>query len=330
MSGPAHWPRRQTLKVLAASLALPAGMLALGRVGAGGAPEVWRGESLGGPVSLTLWHEGKGHARRTLARVAAEVARLDRIFSLHRHDSEIAFLNRESALSAPSTDLVTVLGAAREIFDLSGGAFDPTVQPLWRIHAATMAKGGGAPPAPALVAEATSLVGYQRVDFGPRAVRLASPGMALTLNGVAQGYITDFVYDLLRNEGFDQAMVEIGETRALGAAADGAPFMVGVRNPMKPWGVDRRLPLVDAALSVSGGYGMRFGAPDSHHIFDPKTGRSAVSLLDVVVTAPRAMIADALSTAIYVAGERGAAALLSAHPGAEALATRADGAHVRL
>ncbi|MEX2518861.1 MAG: FAD:protein FMN transferase [Paracoccaceae bacterium] len=319
----ARWPRRQALKVLAASLALPAGMLALGRAGAGAASQRWSGESLGGPVGLTLWHQDRGHARRTLAHIAAEVARLDAVFSLYRHDSEIAALNRSGRLSSPSADFVAVLGAARQVFLLSGGAFDPTVQPLWRLHADAHAN--GAPPSPASVLEARSRVGFQHLEFGPRSVRFAATGMAVTLNGVAQGYITDRVADLLRNEGFEHAMVELGETRALGAAVDGAPFIVSVRNPQAPWIADREVKLADAALSVSGGYGMTFGAPEAHHIFDPRTGRSALSLLDVAVIAPRAMHADALSTAICVAGEGRAAALLAAFPGARAVATRADG-----
>jgi thiamine biosynthesis lipoprotein len=153
--------------------------------------------------------------------------------------------------------------------------------------------------------------------------------MAITLNGIAQGYITDRITDLLRHEGFEHAMVELGETRALGASPDGQPFQVGLMNPASPGLVDRTVALADQALSVSGGYGLRFGG-DAHHIFDPATGRSANRLLDVAVIAPRAIHADALSTAIFVAGEELAPAILRAYPPARAMITRTDGSTATL
>jgi thiamine biosynthesis lipoprotein len=75
---------------------------------------------------------------------------------------------------------------------------------------------------------------------------------------------------------------------------------------------------------VSAGYGTRL-ADGGHHIFDPHTGESAERLAQVAVLADKAVWADALSTAIYVAGEAGAGALLAAYPGASAILTRKDG-----
>jgi thiamine biosynthesis lipoprotein len=83
-------------------------------------------------------------------------------------------------------------------------------------------------------------------------------------------------------------------------------------------------------LSVSGGYGFRFGQSDAHHIFDPDTGRSADHLLEVVVTAPRATVADGLSTALFVAGEAAAPGILRAYPAARATLTRRDGSTLTL
>jgi thiamine biosynthesis lipoprotein len=318
--------RRGALKVLAAAVALPAAVMAL-RQGIGGLQPVrWDGEALGAEASLTLWHRDAGFARRTLARVESEVARLEGIFSLYRPDSEISRLNRDGSLAAPAADLVGVLEEARRIAEASGGAFDPTVQPLWDAYAAYFAgHAGGAGPDRAALDAARALTDYAAIDAGPRRIRLARPGMAITLNGIAQGYITDRVTELLRTEGFDHAMVELGETRALGAAPDGKPFEVALMSPTVPGLVDRAIPLADAALSVSGGYGMRFAGSEAHHIFDPATGLSANRLRDAVVVAPRAVWADALSTAIFVAGEDRARAILRSYPGARATMTRGDG-----
>src|SRR5262249_24055435 len=151
-------------------------------------------------------------------------------------------------------------------------------------------------PSGAEVDAARSLVNYRDIVIEGQRVGFAKPGMAVTLNGIAQGYITDRVADLLRQEGYDHAMVELGETRAIGDSPDGQAWPVGLVDPLEPTRVNRTVAIANEALSVSGGYEMRFGLSADNHIFDPATGHSPHSLLDVTVIAPRAMDADALST----------------------------------
>ena len=142
------------------------------------------------------------------------------------------------------------------------------------------------------------------------------PGTAITLNGIAQGFITDRVADLLRNEGFEQAVVDLGEWRALGRHPEGRPWRAATRSGS--------VELSGNALAVSSGAGTTFEpCGQFHHIFDPATGASASRLVEAAVIAPRAMIADALATAICVVGEERAPALLAAYPGARAIVTRA-------
>ncbi len=329
---PPRMNRRHVLKIVAAAAAVPAGIFALRELAPPFAAESWQGESLGGRAAMTLWHPKADFSRRALTQMLAEVERLETIFSLYRPESEISRLNRDGRIVAPSSDLLTVLEAARHIADVSGGAFDPTVQPLWDLYAShfRLRPLDAEVPAPDDIDRALRRIGYTAIDTGPSAIGFARPGMAVTLNGIAQGYITDRIADLLRQEGFGHAMVELGETRALGAAIDGTPFSVGLQNPRAPGFIDRHIALAESALSVSGGYGTRFGNSQSHHIFDPATGLSAARLLDVAVTHPRAIVADALSTAIYVAGETAAAHLLAAYSGALAQITRTDGTHISL
>lgn len=319
--------RRQALRIFAAALAVPAGVLALRGLSPAYALETWHGESMGGLASLTVWHPRAEFARRTIARLRTEIERLELVFSLNALESEISRLNRMGTLAAPSSDLVAVLEEAQRIADVSGGAFDPTVQPLWTLYQSHFRDRGDLPFGPSRreIDAALTLVDYTAVETKARRVSFSRRGMQVTLNGIAQGYITDRIADLLRQEGFEHAMVEVGETRALGEAIDGRPFSIGLRDPRSPGTVNRTVNIADQALSVSGGYGTRFGTSASHHIFQPATGLSANSLLDATVIAPRAIWADALSTAIYVAGERAAPAMLAAYPDARALVTRPDG-----
>lgn len=316
--------RRGALRILAAGVALPLGALGLGMVRDAPQPVRWHGEVLGALSGMTLWHPNPRVAERAIAQMLVEIDRLEEVFSLYRGGSEITRLNRDGVLEAPSGDLVEVLEQSRRIADVSGGAFDPTIQPLWRLHSS------GALVGPSLADEARldrvlALVDYRSISSGAQAIRFGKPGMAISLNGIAQGYITDRITEMLANEGFENAMIELGETRALGAAPDGQPFPVGLIDPRAPATIERTVPLANASLSVSGGYGFVFDASGRHHIFDPHTGLSARRLTQVAVISPKATAADALSTAIYVAGEDRAAQLLAAYPGSRAILSRNDG-----
>jgi thiamine biosynthesis lipoprotein len=129
--------------------------------------------------------------------------------------------------------------------------------------------------------------------------RIVMPrGMAVTLNGIAQGYVTDKVVDLLRAHGVSHSLVDMGEARAIGARPDGRPWEVGVADPDVPGQTQAVLPIVDRAVSTSGSYGFRFDPKAQfNHLFDPQTGGCAHRYRSVTTVSRSATAADALSTA---------------------------------
>ncbi|MCC6983181.1 MAG: FAD:protein FMN transferase [Bauldia sp.] len=317
--------RRQALKVVAAAAAVPAAIVAFRNFAPQPTFHTWNGIVLGGDASLSLWHPDETYARQIIAKMLSEVGRLERSFSLFQPDSEISRLNADGRLASASGDFRAVLGASLRMAEESAGAFDPTVQALWDLNADYFrTHPDGAGPEAGAVAEALRHVRYDAIDLSAREVAFAVPGVAITLNAIAQGYITDRVTDLLRTEGFDHVVVELGEMRTLGLHPEGRLWRIGLKNPADPAQLSRTVEIAEAAVSVSGGYGTPFGG-ENHHIFDPRTGGSANTLLDATVIGPRATLADALSTAICVSGEAGCAALLAANPGYRAILTRPDG-----
>lgn len=261
---------------------------------------IWRGIALGADAVLQIHHPDPAEADRLIARSVAEVRRLERVFSLYRVDSALSALNRQGTLDDPPTDLVRLLGESRQISQLTDGTFDPTVQPLWNLYAHHFAQVGADPrgPSEADRAAAVALVDYRKVEIAESSIRLGARGMALTLNGIAQGYITDRVAELLLTSGVERALVDMGENRVLGDRPDGTPWRVGIRDPRLPDGIAETIELRSAAISTSGGYGTEFDpAGRFNHILDPKTGLTSRRYLSVSVVAPQATTADALSTA---------------------------------
>lgn len=288
----------------------------------------WSGTALGALATITLVHPDRQAAMRIFARCEAEIERLEKIFSLHRDDSEIVRLNRDGALAAPSHDMLAVLGVAHRIGVLSDGAFDVSIQPLWRAYADHFIAHPDAAEGPedAALAAARALVDYRRIDFSPAAVRFGRPGMAITLNGIAQGYITDKVAELMRAEGIANVLIDLGEHRGLGEHPDGRPWHIGIRDPKNGERLIETLDLMDRAAATSGGYGTRFSRDGRfNHLLNPAGGESPHVFTSVTVTAPTAVLADALSTAIYVAAPETSRGMLAALPDASVVTVDAGG-----
>lgn len=285
---------RRRFLVTAAACGLP-----LAASAAAPAPVEWSGLVLGGVGSIRLYHPDRKAAEALLARVADEARRLERVFSLYDANSDLSRLNRTGILVDPAPELVALLRDAQRVSALTDGAFDPTVQPLWTLYASHFATEGHDPngPSDAAVRAALGHVGLHHLHVGRDRIAL-DPGSALTLNGIAQGAVTDRVVALLRQAGITRALVDMGEPRALGHA-DGRPWRVGIADPSDGRGVARQVLLADRAAATSAAYGFEF-VPGGrlNHLFDPKTGRSADPRRSLTVLAPDATTADGLSTAL--------------------------------
>jgi FAD:protein FMN transferase len=121
------------------------------------------------------------------------------------------------------------------------------------------------------------------------------------------------------------------EILLIGCRPDGRAWRIGLADPLAPGRVAATLDLADRCVSTSGGYGTKFEASGRyHHLFDPTTGTSAGHYIAVSVVAASTMVADALSTALYVTPPERGRGLLAAFPDAVILATRPDGSRYRL
>jgi thiamine biosynthesis lipoprotein len=261
--------RRRFLTITAAVLATPAQAT----------ETVWTGTGFGASLALRLVGGTAQHSARALRRIEAEITRLESIFSLHG-DSALTRLNRDSRLSHPQDDLREVLRLSAEVHRATGGAFDPTVQPLYL----ALAQGGD-------VAAARAAIGFDRVQVSVSEIRL-DRGQALTLNGIAQGWAADRIADILRAEGFDRALIDMGEVAGLGHHPDGRAWLAAIIDPAGAQ-IGQAM-LADRALATSSPMGTVIGAGQPH-ILGPK-GQSA-RWTTVSVSAPQAALADALSTA---------------------------------
>lgn len=261
-------------------------------------------------VSVT----GLADPRPALNAAFAALNRVDRQMSLWKPESELSRLNANGSGHA-SPDLLAVLRFALEMARDSGGAFDPTVEPLVRAAGHL-----GEPPqrlTPQEHAALLATVGHRHLHLDESGLVTLDAGTRLDLGGIAKGYAVDLALAALRQAGASSGLVDLGQSSL---AVFGAPLPVTVRDPEgEPGRVWASFELGESALSTSGG-DQRLG-----HILDPRSGRPASGVLAATVVARSAMEADALSTAVFVLGVQEGLALLERRRAAGLLLLREDG-----
>ncbi len=287
----------------------------------------WQGVSLGSVATIRIYHPDREAGRKLIERVVAEARRLEMIFTLYDKDSVLCDLNRRGVLVAPPSELVDVLQECDRAWNVTGGVFDPTVQPLWTCYYKHFAEAGETTPPPAeKLAQSLHLVGWRQVKFSRDQIVFDKPGMSLTLNGIAQGYITDRVVDLLREAGLESCLVDMGEIRALGTHADGKPWRAALQGPVDTAKTPAAIDLVNRAVATSAASGFQFDkSGQSNHIFNPVTGRCADPARALSVVSDTAASADALSTACALMEDKQIVELLRRAGGTRAFVSTAAG-----
>jgi thiamine biosynthesis lipoprotein len=300
--------KRRTL--LQASL----GLGLSGALGADAGELLWRERPLlrlGTTLSLRVAHRDPTVAERALDAVAATIRHVEAQMSLFDPNSALRRLNRDGLLLDPHPDLFKILRLAQDVSSRSHGAFDVTVQPLWQEFEA--AQRHAALPTQAAVLQARARVGWQALEIAPDRIRFKKPGMAISLNGIAQGYAADLVRSQLQASGIQHALINTGEWAALGQPDTQHGWTLGIASPRDERRLITSLRMDGRSIATSADNQTTFSSDHrNHHIFDPRTGYSPPELASVTVAARSCALADALTKVMFVAGPQRALILARA------------------
>ncbi|MFG0335460.1 MAG: FAD:protein FMN transferase [Maioricimonas sp. JB049] len=280
--------------------------------------------SLSGETMGTTWHvkltlpveQPDSDALR--AGIDETLERVNDQMSTWREDSELSRFNRHESDSwfEVSAETATVVAAALELAERTGGAFYPTVGPLVRLWHFGPDPGERDVPDDEVVAAAREQVGYEQIEvrLDPPALRKSQPNAELDLSAIAKGFGVDEVAVWVKQAGASGAMVEIGgEVRTFGTKPDGTDWKIGIEQPtVGRRAVGRVVPLKGKALATSGDYRNFFVADGERfsHAIDPRSGRPVThELASVSVVADDCMRADGWATALMVLGPEAGVAL---------------------
>jgi thiamine biosynthesis lipoprotein len=307
--------------------AIGAGVLALGGLGvrqliqAGAVKESSETRALLGTfITIKLIDADEAQSRANIQDTFAEIERLSAILSRHDPTSELSRLNSTGQVSGASSELLGVVERALSVSNLTDGAFDVTVLPLLNLYAESFAD-GGSPPSERAIDAARDMVGYGALSVNGSDIILARPGMALTLDSLAKGYIVDQAAALLRGRGLSRVLVAAsGDMSLRGMREDGQPWKIGITHPRALAGYYDVMQTSNDCLATSGDYENAF-TPDYswHHIIDPRLGHSPREVASATVIAPDTAYASALATSAVVLGVTDAISLFEKLPGVQAL-----------
>ncbi|MDH4065423.1 MAG: FAD:protein FMN transferase [Acidobacteriota bacterium] len=281
--------------------------------------------AMGSQLRIAVWTADRETATRAIGDAFAEFERIEAALSVWRDGSDVQRLNAAAGVGpvAVGTDTRVVLRAAAEASRLTHGAFDITfgaLSDVWRFDHDQ----DNRIPAPDEIADRLPLIDYAAVvvDETAGTAEIRRAGVRVHLGGIGKGYAVDRAVAILRDAGFADFLIQAGGDLYAGGRRGDRPWRVGLQDPRGDANEHfATIDLEDETFSTSGDYerffiesGVRY-----HHLLDPRTGQPARGCRSVTILARSALVADWLSTGVFILGPEEGLALVESLPEAEAV-----------
>lgn len=281
--------------------------------------------AMGSELRLSAWTADADAAHAAFADVFAEFTRLDALMSVWHEASDVSRLNAAAGDRAVpvSHEVLEVLAAAHRISEWTNGKFDVTfgaLSGLWRFDHDQ----DNRIPSRQDIEARLALIDYTAVRIDERAgtAFLARRGARVHLGGIGKGYAVDRAAAILHQRGLHDFLIQAGGDLYVSGRRGDRPWRVGIRDPRGPADASfASLDLTDGTFSTSGDYERSFihEGRRYHHIIDPDRGEPAAGCRSVTIVAGSALLADGLSTGVFIMGPEAGMALVERLTGVEAV-----------
>ena len=264
-------------------------------------------------ITITLYEGGNNAILNQCIRICKDY---EEIFSKTLEGSEIYNMNHRSGGQMEfelSDDTASLIATGLKYCEISGGAFDITIEPLSSLWDFT--SGSAQVPDGADIAAAAARVDYRNLRLDGNYLTFLSPDTTIDLGSIANGYIADRLKDYLVEKHVESAIINLGgNVLCVGGLPDGTDFHIGLQKPFAGRTETFANVAVNGMSVVSSGVYERHFELDGvnyHHLLDPKTGYPYQNgLVSVTILSPRSVDGDALSTTCFSLGLEDGMALL--------------------
>ncbi len=289
---------------------------------------LFSGKTMGTTYNITVVADENRSTDGLGQKIDETLEQVNQEMSVYRKDSQISRFNalEKAGVEFPvSENFMEVLKVSKSVYELTGGAWDGTVNPLLSLWGFRSKEPPSKIPEKQIIEEIVSRVGFQKILFhDDNRISKKDPAITLDLASIAKGHGVDRVSGVLLKNGLNNFIVEIGgEIYAAGLAMEGKPWKAGLNTPRKNSPFDevyKVVTLTDAAMATSGDYRnfVEIEGRQYSHIIDPRTGYPVENnVAAATVVAPTCTFADGLATAVMVMGLDQSLRLLESLSGVE-------------
>jgi thiamine biosynthesis lipoprotein len=263
---------------------------------------------MGSRFEITVVAKDSIEAKDYIDAAVVEITRIEKLISSWDLASQTSEINRNAGIKPVKVDeeLYNLIGRSVEISKLTDGAFDisfASMDKIWKFDGSMTEM-----PSKEAIKQSVAKVGYQNILLDPEnfTVFLKLEGMKIGFGAIGKGYAADKAKKLLMEKGVSGGIVNAsGDMNTWGKQPNREFWKVAITNPLDKNKAFALLPLNENAVVTSGNYEkyVTFNGIRYTHIIDPRTGYPATGIISATVFAPKAEIADALATSIFVMGK---------------------------
>jgi thiamine biosynthesis lipoprotein len=263
---------------------------------------------MGSRFDITVVAKDSVLANNYIDIAVAEIERIEKLISSWDENSQTSRINRFAGIKAVKVDaeLFNLIERAIGISKLTNGAFDisyAAMDNIWHFDGSMTQM-----PSEEEILNSVARVGYENIllDKDSSTVFLKVKGMKIGFGGIGKGYAADKAKELLISKGVPSGIINAsGDMNTWGKQPNGSPWSVAITNPLNKDKAFAILPITDGAVVTSGNYEkyVFFNGKRYTHIIDPRTGYPSSGIISVSVFAPKAELADALATSVFVMGK---------------------------
>lgn len=261
---------------------------------------------MGSDFEITVVAKTQKQADRQIGIAIDEISRVEALISSWKPTSQTSSINKNAGIAPVkiSEELFSLIQRAIQISKLTDGAFDisyASMDQLWKYDGSMTQM-----PSKEAIKKSVAKVGYTAIVLDPKnsTVFLKNKGMKIGFGAIGKGYAADKAKKLLISNGVSGGIINAsGDINSWGSKPNGSSWQVAITNPLNKNKAFAMLPIKDAVVT-SGNYEkyVTFNSRRYSHIIDPRSGYPAQGIISVTVFAPKAELADALATSVFVMG----------------------------